>query len=154
LDSSHQRQLSATGNALGIAADSWWLKTLQQELLAAEEEPLGTVDDSWWLDPSHQTRLPAREDPLGTADDSWRLITSNQKQLEATVGSPGTADDNLIFKTADQNAKSAVSLLETMELGCPALLSCVELSKFEELLLLNYLLALKAGLHFRVFFTT
>jgi hypothetical protein len=128
-DSSYQTQLSATGNALGTAADSWWLKTLKQELLAAEEEPLGTVDDSWWLDPSHQKRLPAREDHLGTADDSLRLITSNQKWLEATVASPGTTDDSLIIKTADQNAIAAVSLLETMELGCPALLSCVELSK-------------------------
>jgi hypothetical protein len=130
-DSSHQRQLSVTGNALGTAADSWWLKTLQQELLAAEEEPLGTVDNSWWLDPFHQKRLPAREDHLEKADDSWRPSTSNQNQLEGTVGSPGTADDSLTVETADQNAIAAVSLLETMELGCPALLSCVELSKFE-----------------------
>lgn len=129
---------------IGIT-DSWWLDSANQDLEAAAEDELTRIPaDTYRIKPTDRSQAAAAGGLQRTTGDSWRRNTAAHDSLQP-VGKPHRTaltkssslwvdpTGNGLSRTAAASSwwpGTAVPTLETMELGCPALLSCVDQGEY------------------------
>lgn len=119
---------------IGIS-DSWWLDSANQDLEEAAADELTRIPaDTYRIKPTDRSQAAAAGGLQRTTGDSWRRNTAAHDSLQP-VGKPHrtalTKSSSLwVDPTGNGLSRTAVPTLETMELGCPALLSCVDQGEY------------------------